>query len=57
MTAMDQPARTYDAAVTGGMLRVLSWGHSPRPVLAVRGITANATCRGRASRRLAAHPG
>jgi pimeloyl-ACP methyl ester carboxylesterase len=41
---MDLPAKTYDAEVTGGTLRVLSWGDGPRPVLAVHGITANATC-------------
>jgi lipase len=41
---MDLPAKTYDAEVAGGTLRVLSWGDGPRPVLAVHGITANATC-------------
>jgi lipase len=39
-----RPIKTYDADVTGGTLRVLSWGDGPRPVLAVHGITANATC-------------
>jgi pimeloyl-ACP methyl ester carboxylesterase len=42
--AIDKPAKTYDAEVTGGTLRVLSWGDGPRPVLPVHGITANATC-------------
>ena len=41
---MDTPARTHDAAVTGGTLRVLSWGAGPRPVIAVHGITGNASC-------------
>jgi pimeloyl-ACP methyl ester carboxylesterase len=38
------PAKTHDADVAGGTLRVLSWGAGPLPVLAVHGITANATC-------------
>ncbi len=36
--------QAQDVAVAGGRLRVLSWGAGPRPVLAVHGITANATC-------------
>ena len=38
------PTKTHDAKVAGGTLRVLSWGDGPRPVLAVHGITGNATC-------------
>jgi lipase len=41
---VDTPARIHDAEVTGGTLRVLSWGDGPRPVIAVHGITANAVC-------------
>jgi len=41
---LDIPAKTYDVEVTGGTLRVLSWGAGQRPVLAVHGITANAVC-------------
>ncbi len=41
---MRLPAKTDDIAVTGGKLRVLSWGDGPRHVIAVHGITANAIC-------------
>ncbi len=41
---MDTPAKAHDVDVTGGTLRVLSWGAGPRSVLAVHGITANAVC-------------
>ena len=44
MITVDTPARIHDAEVTGGTLRVLSWGDGPRPVIAVHGITANAVC-------------
>jgi pimeloyl-ACP methyl ester carboxylesterase len=41
---VDIPAKTHDADVAGGPLRVLSWGAGRRPVIAVHGITGNATC-------------
>jgi len=41
---MDMPHKTYDAEAAGGMLRLLSWGTGPRPVLGVHGLTANALC-------------
>jgi pimeloyl-ACP methyl ester carboxylesterase len=41
---VDMPAKTHDADVAGGTLRVLSWGTGPRAVIAVHGITANAVC-------------
>lgn len=44
MITVDMPAKTHDADVAGGTLRVLSWSAGPRAVLAVHGITANAVC-------------
>ncbi len=41
---MDIPIRARDVDVTGGTLRVVSFGAGGRPVLAVHGITANAMC-------------
>ncbi len=44
MINLDIPARANDIDVTGGTMRVLSWGTGPRTVIAVHGITANAVC-------------
>jgi len=41
---MDVPMSDRDVDVAGGTLRVASFGHGARPVLAVHGITANAMC-------------
>jgi len=39
---MDAPVANHDIEVTGGTLRVVSFGGGPRAVLAVHGITASA---------------
>jgi lipase len=39
---MDTPVANHDIEVTGGTLRVISFGSGPRAVLAVHGITASA---------------
>jgi lipase len=41
---LDAPVKNRDVAVTGGTLRVVSFGTGDRPALAVHGITANAMC-------------